>query len=93
MAAHSIGSAVLNLPTTNVQGWGAAAQPLNIAVVLNRDALSDRADDETRRFLAAHDHPQKERILRELEAKQATWRALNSESAYRDFKLELPKVC
>jgi len=80
--AHNIGSSALGLPgashSLELSGFG--APPINITTHLTYDATSYKVDQIEKQFLLEHDHPQKERLLREIETRQSEWDRRNGEN-------------
>jgi hypothetical protein len=56
---------------------GIDAPPINITTHLTYDATSYEVDQIKKQFLETHDHPQKERLLREIDERAAEWDRLN----------------
>jgi hypothetical protein len=80
--AHNIGSSALGLPgaSHSLEVSGLGAPPVNITTHLTYDATSYKVDQIEKQFLLEHDHPQKERLLREIETRQSEWDRRNGEN-------------
>jgi hypothetical protein len=78
--AHNIGSSALGLPGANFNVGGPGTGAANTVVALSYDETSRRVDDIKKQFLLEHDHPQRERLLAEIDQRTAEWDRRNGEN-------------
>jgi hypothetical protein len=77
--ANSIGGSALGIPSSHaLEVSGIGASPVNITMAMSYDAQSFRNDEIQKQFLLENPtHPQAQRVLREIEERQAGWLAHN----------------